>query len=64
MDSSTQVELKEALRQIASTISKIEKLLPKLKQGTPQHTLATRRIKAFNIASDLILKALGNQDIQ
>jgi hypothetical protein len=54
----TKEELEEALRAITSTISKCEKVLPKLKQGTSQHTLLVRRIKAFNIASSLITQAL------
>ncbi|WP_366922795.1 hypothetical protein MFMK1_003272 [Metallumcola ferriviriculae] len=58
MDSYTKEELEEALRAIASTISKCEKVLPKLKQGTSQHTLLIRRIKALHIASSLIKKAL------
>ena len=51
MDNYTNEELKEALRAISSTISKCEKVEPKLKQGTSQHTLLIRRIKAFQIAS-------------
>ncbi len=58
MDGYTKEELGEALRAIASTISKCDKVLPKLKQGTSQHTLLIRRIKAFHIASSLINKAL------
>ena len=53
----TKEELEEALRAIASTISKREKVLPKLKEGSSQHTLLTRRIKAFQIASSLIIQA-------
>ncbi len=51
-------ELQEALRAIASTISKCEKVLPKLKEGTSQHTLLIRRINAFYIASALIEREL------
>lgn len=58
MDNFTNEELEEALRAIASTISKCEKVQPKLKQGTSQHTLLIRRIKAFNIASSLIMQEL------
>jgi hypothetical protein len=64
MDSYTKEELEESLRSIKSTISKCEKVLPKLKQGTPQHTLLIRRIKAFHIASSLINKALRELNIQ
>lgn len=58
MENYTKEELGEALRAIASTISKCEKVLPKLKPGTSQHTLLLRRIKALNIASSLITKTL------
>lgn len=55
----TKEELQEALRAIASTIGKCEKVQPKLKPGTPQHTLLVRRIKALYIASALIKRELG-----
>ncbi len=58
MDNYTKEDLEEALRAIDSTISKCEKVQPKLKQGTSQHTLLIRRIKALRIASSLITKAL------
>lgn len=61
MNDYTKEELQEALRSIASTISKCEKVLPKLKQGSSQHTLLIRRIKAFNIASALITNELRNK---
>jgi hypothetical protein len=56
----TKEELQEALRAIASTISKCEKVQPKLKEGTSQHTLLIRRIKALRIASALITRELEN----
>jgi len=59
VDSFTKEELEEALRAIVSTISKCEKVQPKLKQGTAQHTLLVRRIKALQIASALIKRELG-----
>ncbi|MGE5455522.1 MAG: hypothetical protein ACM3O4_00225 [Ignavibacteriales bacterium] len=58
MNKFTKEELEEALRAITSTINKCEKVQPKLKQGTSQHTLLVRRIKALNIASELIKKEL------
>lgn len=58
----TKEELKEALRAISSTISKCEKVQPKLKQGTSQHTLLIRRIKALRIASSLITRELENME--
>lgn len=59
MDTFSKEELEEALRSIASTISKCEKVQPKLKPGTSQHTLLIRRIKALNIAIALIKRELG-----
>jgi hypothetical protein len=58
----TKEELEEALRSIDSTISKCEKVQPKLKQGTSQHTLLIRRIKAFQIALTLIKQELKNHN--
>jgi hypothetical protein len=58
----TKEELEEALRAITSTVSKCEKVQPKLKQGTSQHTLLVRRIKALNIAASLITQALESRN--
>ena len=58
-----QDELNEALRSIESTLSKCEKALTKLREGTSQHTLTARRIDAFRIAVTLIkekLEAIGD----
>ena len=55
----TQDELAEALRAIESTIGKCEKVQPKLRVGTSQHTLLVRRIKALRIASALIARELA-----
>lgn len=52
-------DLQEALRSIASTLSKCEKVAPKLRAGTSQHTLLSRRIKALQIASTLIERELA-----
>ena len=52
-------DLEEAVRIIPSLIQQIEKVKPKLKEGTSQHTLAIRRIKAFHIASALIERESG-----
>lgn len=60
MDHFTTEELAEALRAIASLMSKCEKVQPKLKHGTSQHTLLLRRIKALHIASSLIMQELEN----
>jgi len=53
-------DLEEALRAIDSTIRKCEKVQPKLKQGTSQHTLLVRRIKALRIAAALITRELSS----
>lgn len=60
MSDYTTEELEEALRAIESTIRKCEKVLPKLKEGTSQHTLLVRRIKALRISSGLIQRELGD----
>ena len=61
MDHYTKEDLEEALRAITSTISKCEKVLPKLREGTSQHTLLVRRIKALRIASALLMRELTEQ---
>ena len=58
MKAYTKEELAEALRAIVSTTAKCEKVQPKLKEGTPQHTLLVRRIQAFHIAEQLIKREL------
>ena len=60
MDNFTKEELEEALRAIVSTISKCEKIQPKLATGTSQCTLLSRRIKALQIATVLIKRELEN----
>lgn len=52
----TKDELEKAIETIASLTGKVEKMLPKFEVGSPQHTLAARRIQAFNIATELIGK--------
>ncbi|TCC97186.1 hypothetical protein EZ444_10070 [Pedobacter hiemivivus] len=47
-------ELEEALKAIKSTIDKCEKAILKLKENSAQHTLLSRRIKAFHISVNLI----------
>jgi len=54
----TEEELKEALGAIRSVTGRVEKVQPKFKMGTSQHTLAVRRIKAFTIATALIEREL------
>ena len=50
----TDEELAEARRSIASTLSKCEKAVEKLRPGSSAHTLAVRRIRAFQTALALI----------
>lgn len=52
-------ELQEALRAIESTLRKCEKVQPRLRPGSAQHTLLVRRIRALAIATALIQKELG-----
>ena len=47
-------ELESAQSSFVSMISRVGKILPKFAPGTPQHTLAVRRVRAFEIASDLM----------
>ena len=53
MKAYTKEELDEALRAIASTVGKIEKVRGKETLGRSQQTLIERRLKALQIASDL-----------
>ena len=57
MDNYTTDELQEALRPIASLISKSEKAQQKLAPGTWQHTMLRDNLKALHIASALMNKA-------
>ena len=54
-------ELQEALSAIISTISKCEKVMPKLKENSAQQTLLKRRIKALQISVDLIERELSKE---
>lgn len=52
-------ELESAVQAFTSAIGRIEKMQPKFEAGTPQYTLAVRRIKAFHIAIELLERELG-----
>jgi len=54
----TEEELKNALEAVTSVMSRVEKVQPKFEAGTPQHTLAVRRIKALSISSAFIKREL------
>ena len=60
MDNYSPDEIQEALRPIASLISKSEKAQQKLAPGTWQHTMLRDNVKALHIASALINKGTGN----
>jgi hypothetical protein len=62
MDNYTADELQEALRPIASLISKSEKSQQKLAPGTWQHTMLRDNLKALHIASALMNKETGDTD--
>lgn len=47
-------ELDEALQIVSSAISRCEKIQPKFREGTSQHTLLKNRIKALYISKSLL----------
>ncbi|HML68846.1 MAG TPA: hypothetical protein PKA81_10675 [Clostridia bacterium] len=51
---SSHEELEQALEAFAFATIRVESILPKFAVGTPQHTLAVRRLRAFAIAQVLI----------
>jgi hypothetical protein len=63
MDDFTKIDMKEALRAIASMIERSEKAQGKFAQGTSQHTLQKNRIKALYVASSLITNELAESDV-
>jgi len=54
----TTADLEESIQALESALAKCEKAMQKLTQGTPHHTLMTRRIKALRIAISLIKERL------
>lgn len=62
MDNYTADELQEALRPLASLISKSEKAQQKLAPGTWQHTMLRDNLKALHIASALMNKETSDSD--
>jgi hypothetical protein len=62
MEGFTDEQLKEAEFALDSTLGKCRKSLPRLKEGTSQHTLLVRRIDALTIAIALIRKELQSPD--
>ena len=54
----TKADMADAVQFFESTIARVKKVLPKFAAGSPQHTLAVRRIRAFEIAGTLIRERL------
>lgn len=50
----TQEELTQAKEAFVFAATRVAGILPKFAAGTPQHTLAVRRLRAFEIATALI----------
>ena len=50
----SQESLIQASEAFAFAATRVESILPKFAVGTPQHTLAVRRLRAFAIAQELI----------
>jgi hypothetical protein len=55
----TEIELREAVRAIASTRMKSEKAILKLKEGSAQQRLTARGIAAYSLVLTLIARELG-----
>lgn len=51
--------LEQAIEAFAFAVARVESILPKFAAGTPQHTLAIRRLRAFEIAQALIQREHG-----
>ncbi|WP_026395356.1 hypothetical protein [Acetobacterium malicum] len=62
MNKYTNEELNEALRQVASTISRCEKMQGKFAEGTSQCSLLRNRIKAMVISKLLIESELSQKE--
>lgn len=55
-----QARIEAAYRAIPGYIGQIQKILPKFRQGTPQHTLGIRRIQAYQTAAALLRARMEN----
>jgi prefoldin subunit 5 len=60
LDTYAKIDLEEAIRSIASTLSKSEKVQLKLKEGTSQHSTIVKDIRAYTIAIEVLKKELEN----
>ena len=54
--------LDQANEAFAFTATRVTSILPKFAAGTPQHTLAVRRLRAFAIAQELIRRESARED--
>lgn len=52
-------ELEQAQEAFTFATERVQSILPKFATGTPQHTLAVRRLSAFEIARALIRQEIG-----
>lgn len=55
----TKESLEQAIEAFTFAATRVESILPKFAAGTPQHTLAVRRLRAFEIAQALIRREQG-----
>ena len=55
----TKEELEQAKEAFAFATERVTGILPKFAAGTPQHTLAVRRLRAFAIAGELLRREPG-----
>ena len=55
MDEFTQLQIKDTLKLIESSIVSCEKVQPKLQEGSASLTISKNRIKALSIAKDLLM---------
>lgn len=55
-------DLIKARKQLESLLSKLEKVEPKLKPGSSQHSLLKNRVNALNVALALIERELEVDD--
>lgn len=62
MEGSTTKDRQEALRTIASMISRTENVEAKFAPGTSQDTLQKNRLRALHIAASLIMEDLAQRD--
>ena len=53
--------LEQAVEAFAFATARVESVLPKFAAGTPQHTLAVRRLRAFEIATGLIAREVAER---